>query len=119
MLLNLFLRSREWRSGRWRATQSRRSRRSFVPQLTVLEERTVPSTFTVTNLADSGSGSLRDAVQQANLSPGADTIQFAPRLTGTIALASEIQITSDLTIDGTNANQLTVSARNATLDFDV
>src|SRR5262245_11539404 len=37
-----------------------------------LEERTVPSTFTVINLADSGTGSLRQAVLDANANPGAD-----------------------------------------------
>ena len=43
-----------------------------------LEDRTVPSTFTVANLADSGPGSLRQAVLDANANPGADLIRFAP-----------------------------------------
>src|SRR5262245_23287346 len=49
------------------------------PRLSVegLEDRTVPSTFTVQNLADSGLGSLRQAVLNANASPGADLIRFA------------------------------------------
>jgi hypothetical protein len=38
------------------------ARRAFVPSLLALEGRTVPSTFTVTNLLDSGAGSLRAAV---------------------------------------------------------
>src|SRR3954453_14052478 len=46
--------------------------RSFLPRLEVLEDRTVPSTFTVTNLADSGGGSLRAAITAANTNPGAD-----------------------------------------------
>jgi hypothetical protein len=33
------------------------------PSLEALEDRTVPSTFTVATLADSGPGSLRDAVK--------------------------------------------------------
>jgi hypothetical protein len=33
--------------------------------LEALEDRTVPSTFTVTNTNDSGAGSLRDAIAQA------------------------------------------------------
>ena len=37
----------------------------------LLEDRTVPSTFTVLNLADSGEGSLRQAVLDANAHPGA------------------------------------------------
>src|SRR5262249_38716911 len=36
------------------------------PNLEVLEDRTLPSTFTVLNLADSGAGSLRQAVLDAN-----------------------------------------------------
>src|SRR6266540_213772 len=51
--------------------------RSFLPRLEVLEDRTVPSTFTVTTLADSGPGSLRAAITAANTNPGADVIRFA------------------------------------------
>ncbi len=36
-----------------------RRRPSFVPRLLDLEERALPSTFTVLNLSDSGAGSLR------------------------------------------------------------
>jgi hypothetical protein len=44
-----------------------------------LEDRTVPSTFTVLNTADDGSvGSLRWAVGQANTHAGDDTINFDP-----------------------------------------
>jgi predicted outer membrane repeat protein len=47
------------------------------PWLEALEDRTVPSTFTVTNTLDDGSvGSLRWAVGQANSTTGADTIVF-------------------------------------------
>lgn len=35
------------------------------------------ATFTVTTTADSGAGSLRQAILNANANPGADTIQFA------------------------------------------
>jgi hypothetical protein len=35
------------------------------------------STFTVSNTNDSGAGSLRDAINQANANPGADTIVFS------------------------------------------
>jgi hypothetical protein len=45
--------------------------------LGVLEDRTVPSAFTVLNTLDDVSvGSLRWAVAQANSNPGADTIDF-------------------------------------------
>ena len=66
-------------------------------------------TFTVTNLNDSGLGSLRDAVVQANLAPGPNTINFAPGLTGTILLTSgQMQISGPLTIVGPGATNLTI-----------
>ena len=55
--------------------------------------------FTVLNNADSGDGSLRDAIDDANTAGGADTITFAPGL-GTIELDSEITITDAVTITG-------------------
>jgi hypothetical protein len=53
-----------------------------------LEDRALPSVFTVLNLADSGLGSLRQAVLDANAQPGANVIDFAPGLEGTITLSS-------------------------------
>src|SRR5262245_47695602 len=44
-----------------------------------LEDRSVPTTFTVTNTADSGTGSLRQAITDANInvnSGGPDRIEF-------------------------------------------
>jgi uncharacterized delta-60 repeat protein len=38
--------------------------------------RTVTSTFSVTSVADAGDGSLRQAILDANLNPGKDTIEF-------------------------------------------
>ena len=35
---------------------------SFVPRLEILEDRTLPSNFSVLNLNDSGAGSLRQAI---------------------------------------------------------
>src|SRR6516165_5838751 len=61
---------------------------SFIPRLLQLEERALPSTFTVTNLNDQGAGSLRQAVQSANQNPGADAIVFQPGITGVITLTS-------------------------------
>src|SRR4051794_1702757 len=88
--------------------------------LEALEDRTVPSTLSVTSLANAGPGSLRQAVQTANASIGvADLIKFAPGLHGTINLTSEIAVTDDLTIDGPNANRLTVSGGNTTRVFHV
>src|SRR5262249_37503168 len=93
-------------SGR-QPTRRPAQRRSFVPRLLILEDRTLPSTFLVSNLADSGGGSLRQAVLDANAIPGANQIIFAPGLQGTIALTSgELDITNALTITGPGANQI-------------
>src|SRR5262245_57151602 len=46
------------------------------PWLGVLEGRVTPATFTVSNTADSGMGSLRQAVADANGLAGSDTIIF-------------------------------------------
>ena len=86
--------------GRKRRPQGR-PRRAFVPRLEVLEDRTVPSLFTVTNLDDEGPGSLRQAVLDANGNSGADAIDFASGLTGTIGLTGgQLTITDALAIDG-------------------
>jgi hypothetical protein len=74
--------------------------------------------FTVTNLADSGAGSLRQAIDDANLAAGADTITFG--VTGVIALTSgELEITDDITITGPGADQLTVDAGGNSRVFNI
>jgi hypothetical protein len=76
--------------------------------------------FSVTTLADSGPGSLRNAITQANHDMGADTISFAPGVTGTIVLTSgELDITDNLTITGPGANKLTVSGNHTSRVFTV
>jgi hypothetical protein len=95
---------------------SRRARRCL-PQFLPLEHRTLFSTFTVTNLNDSGPGSLRAELAAAN--SGSDTIVFAHNLHGTITLASELQIADSVTIDGPGANKVTVSGNNASRVFEV
>ncbi|HXT05130.1 MAG TPA: Ig-like domain repeat protein [Casimicrobiaceae bacterium] len=61
------------------------------------------ATFSVTNTNDSGAGSLRQAILDANANAGADTITFAIPGTGvhTITLASSLpDVTDPVTIDG-------------------
>jgi hypothetical protein len=78
------------------------------------------ATFTVTSLADSGPGSLRQAVLDANASVGADDVVFGPGVTGTITLASgEIPITDSLFVHGPGAAALTVSGNFHSRIFDV
>ena len=64
----------------------------------------VLATYTVTNTNDSGAGSLRQAIIDANANAGADTIEFNIAGSGTqvITLASALDaITDQVTIDGT------------------
>lgn len=57
--------------------------------------------FTVSNLNDSGAGSLRDAVQSANADTSqAHTIVFEPALGVPLELSSAIAINSDVSIQG-------------------
>jgi hypothetical protein len=72
-------------------------RRPIALRLEALEDRTLPSTLTVTNLADSGHGSLRARIAAA--APG-DTIVFAPGLRGTIALGSTLTLDRNVTLAG-------------------
>ena len=61
------------------------------------------NTYTVTSIADSGAGSLRQAIIDANASPGADTIAFNIVGSGvhTIAPATPLPpITEAVTVDG-------------------
>jgi hypothetical protein len=83
-----------------------------------LEERTVPTTFIVTNLNDGGAGSLRQAITLANADTIADIIDFAPGLSGTINLnlagaddtnvGGDLDILNPVSISGPGANVLTV-----------
>ena len=80
----------------------------FRPTLEVLEDRCVPATFTVNTTADvlghsNGMLSLRQAVIDANASPGADTIVLpAGHYTLTRAgINEDAAVTGDLDITGT------------------
>jgi hypothetical protein len=74
------------------------------------------ATFTVVNTADSGAGSLRQAMLDANAASGDDVIVFA--LTGTITLASALPaLTDNSAITGPGTNLLTISGNNAVRVF--
>lgn len=79
-------------------------RRTFAPRLESLEDRLAPATFTVLNTLDSGIGSLRQAILDANSNSGADLIAFniggggVQSIAPTSALPT---ITDAVTIDGT------------------
>ncbi|MFI5458684.1 MAG: beta strand repeat-containing protein [Isosphaerales bacterium] len=91
------------------------SRRSVLPRLEALEVRSLLSTFTVTNLLDSGAGSLR-----AGILSGDSTIAFARGLHGTVTLTSgELLISDSVTINGPGANHLSVSGNSSSRVFEI
>ena len=135
MLLNAFRRL-------FSNSQNRKARRaSSRPQLLQLESRIVPATFTVLNTNDAFSGSLRQAIIDANATAGDDIINF--NITGTITLHSQnntviaslptildANLTASggggtvgtLTINGPGASSLIISGLdggNTTRDFNI
>ncbi|MDY6804074.1 MAG: choice-of-anchor Q domain-containing protein [Cyanobacteriota bacterium] len=74
--------------------------------------------ITVNNTNDSGAGSLREAIANAN---SGDTITFDSSLANqTITLTSgQLDIDKNLTIDGKNARGLTISGNNASRVIDL
>ncbi len=69
--------TRDRRSGGRGTVEGRqRPRWRTLPTLMALEDRWLMSTFTVTNTADSGTGSLRYEIGLANSNAGANTIDF-------------------------------------------
>lgn len=95
---------------------------AFLLALILTSGAATAATFTVSNLNDSGPGSLRQAVLDANAAPGADDVVFAPGVSGTITLtfaSGEILITDSLFIHGPAAGALTVSGNHQTRIFHV
>ena len=75
-------------------------------------------TFSVTTNADSGPGSLRQAIMDANLQPGPDAIIFS-NVTGTIFLAATLPVISEsLGIIGPGRGLLMVSGGGTCRVFD-
>ena len=73
------------------------------------------ATITVTNTNDSGPGSLRQALANAN---NGDRINFG--VTGTIALTNGgLEVNKNVMISGPGANQLSIDGNHATLVFGV
>jgi len=91
-----------------RIATSRRPRAGFRPSAEALEDRCLLSALTVTNIQNSGRGSLRAEIVAAR---SGDTIVFSPKLDGkTILLTSgQLDLTKNLTIQGPGAGQLTIS----------
>ena len=115
----LFQPSRQRRAG---TTQSRWASGSAE----ILEVREVPTTFVVNAAYDitrvDNDTTLREAVDQANANPGADTIVFAPEMAGRVIELSRdrgygvLQVTDELTINGIPDNPNTRGDERITID---
>lgn len=127
-------------AARRRAAASSSRRAGSCPLVESLEGRCLLSTITVTSPSDSGAGSLRAVIAVAE---SGDTIVFSPSLfsstsspkkgngkgksqpppppaPNTITLTSgDLNLTKHLTIQGPGADQLTISANDASRVFEV
>ncbi len=85
-------------------TARKKKRQTFLPDFHGLERRMMPATYLVNTTADSGAGSLRQAILSSNgATPGPNTIDFDISGTGvqTISLLSALpSITVPVLIDG-------------------
>lgn len=79
------------------------------------------ATFNVTSSADSGAGTLRQAIADANAAVGPDTITFTAALSGsTIAISSGQMLISDsVDIQGPGSANLTIDANQTSRIFYV
>src|SRR5438093_620514 len=74
------------------------------------------NTITVTNTADSGPSSLRDAILNAS---SGDTISFSLTYPATITLSSTLDITTSLTINGPGPSSLAISGNKSVRVFHI
>ncbi len=79
------------------------------------------ATLVVTTTADSGAGSLRQAVADANVTPEVDIVTFAPELANTTIhlTGTELFVTSPIIMTGPGAAQLTFSGSQVNNLFTV
>ena len=76
------------------------------------------ASFEVTNLNDSGPGSLRQAIIDSNALAGADVITFQAGLTGTIVLSTgQLNVSDSVTVTGPGAASLTIDANDTSRVF--
>jgi CSLREA domain-containing protein len=123
-------RNRERDLARRERRRARRAKLATAAAIGVAGAIAVPAqaqagTFTVTTLADeNGTGaetSLREAIVSANNNPGANTITFAPSLSGDITLThGQLYLYgNDLDIQGPGADQINVDGNGASRDFHI
>ena len=74
--------------------------------------------FSVTNLGDSGPGSLRQAILDSNGAPGADRVLFKSGLSGTVSLTGgQLSITGPLDVIGPGASVIAVRGNGTSRIF--
>ncbi len=105
-------------------TGAGRGRRRLWPTVMALAGRALLSTLTVSNTNDSGAGSLRAAVNQANSDNGGDAIVFSslfntPRMITLTGDALMLTGTATTTITGPGANLLTINGNNISRVFEI
>src|SRR5204862_4922896 len=83
-----------------------------------LEDRILLATITVTSAADSGGGSLRNALASA---ASGDTIEFASAINGTpiVLTSGELTISQSLTITGNGAAKTIIDAQHNSRIFSI
>lgn len=84
-----------WRRKLGSSLETRRATPWLVEEL---ESRAMLSTIAVSSTGDSGPGTLRAAIEQANLDSTQDTITFDPSVTGTITLLTALPDLSASTV---------------------
>jgi hypothetical protein len=86
----------------------------YRPQVEFLEGRLAPAILTVLNTNDSGPGSLRQALLEAQSTPENDLVTFAAGVTGTIQLASQLpSLDSGIDLEGPGPANLTVQGNSS------
>jgi len=75
--------------------------------------------YQVTNSSDSGAGSLRQAVSNANSNPGADSIQFDSGISAITLTSGQLSPTGQLSIIGLGDNILSISGNNSSRIFNI
>lgn len=114
MLLTWFRGLRGQQKGRLTERRPSRLTNRARPCLEVLEDRTVPATFTVRNLNNAGVDSLRWAIGQVNGSMDADnSIGFQQGLSGTITLTTGLDTIQKNVSIGTAFGGITVARSSA------
>lgn len=97
---------------------ARRAAIAFLVALAALTGGALPAaattTYTVTTTADSGKGSLRDALDEAPASAAPVTIDFDHKLTGkTINVVEPLYVRSSVIINGSDAPGVQIASRSA------